>query len=638
MNRLLTVIACIMMSISGLYAQQFKTHAVKSGETLESIAAYYKIAPADILKLNPEIENGVRPNTILIIPKTTPAVNNVPTNIISATPEPVGFKEHKVKRKETLFSISKKYDVSIDAIKKYNRELYSQELKKGTYIRIPEFQKNTSVVEENHPIIIDSTLIHIVLPKETKWGLANSYGITIAELQKMNPKMGDTLKIGDTLHLPKIEKQLSIVSSDEYVFYQVKPKQTMFSLTRKLNISEEVLDSLNPELKNGLKAGMILKLPKEKAAGFDIKNSLVIERFSLIDSINPQYRPNLAFILPFRLNKVELDSVDKLKETFRDNKLLNYSLDFYTGALMAFDSIKKLGISVNVKVYDSEASEVKVSRLLALGNFRNVDAIIGPFYPKPFNTVSKTVNIPVFAPVSSKNVAMNENVLLTIPNEEVLYERMVNYMESRIGDSNLIIIADKNNQPTKERLLNRFPSAVYLDPTDDQFIKIEDIQPLLSAENNNWVVVETQSISLLANITSVLNSALTEECNIMLFTTNKNSAFDSDNISNVYLSNLKFHFPTVDKKAPATDPFLKAYEEAYHVIPTRYAIRGFDLTMDILLRLAYEQDVHKWPEKISETVYVENKFNYNRYFSGGYYNTASYIAYYENLELKLIEQ
>ena len=83
--------------------------------------------------------------------------------------------------------------------------------------------------------------------------------------------------------------------------------------------------------------------------------------------------------------------------------------------------------------------------------------------------------------------------------------------------------------------------------------------------------------------------------------------------------------------------FIKKYEDKDGVGPNRYAIRGFDVTYDVLLRLASSENLMQSLEEEGTTQYVENKFDYNRSNTGGYQNNAIYImAYDESLNLKVV--
>ena len=122
---------------------------------------------------------------------------------------------------------------------------------------------------------------------------------------------------------------------------------------------------------------------------------------------------------------------------------------------------------------------------------------------------------------------------------------------------------------------------------------------------------------------------------IILMTTNKNKAFEGKEISNYHLSNLKFHYPSVNKTiaVASRNSFVKKYMNTYNVSPNKYAVRGFDLTLDLLLRLASEDDLYKASSSEIETEYVENKFRYTKKMFGGYYNEAVYIVKYDNLTI-----
>src|SRR5699024_10300992 len=197
-----------------------------------------------------------------------------------------------------------------------------------------------------------------------------------------------------------------------------------------------------------------------------------------------------------------------------------------------------------------------------------------------------------------------------------------------------LIIADLKSAAIKAKLKTIFPGAKIINPIEDKFIRLDEINPFLSADKQNWVIVETNSIPLLTNITGVVNSAKTQEHDIVLLTTLRGSAYDSSNISNMHLSNLNFHFPSMDKMSNLEGDFSLAYEKQFGITPNRYATRGFDLTMDVILRLSYNKNLGMVAAMVGETEYLENKFDYVQSREGGYYNQAVYIVKYENLEIK----
>ncbi|QLE02316.1 LysM peptidoglycan-binding domain-containing protein [Galbibacter sp. BG1] len=618
-----------------LQAQKFETHAVKQGETLESIARKYQVTPYAILKLNPEVKNGVKANTIVVIPLSEASSSSSGAATVVDPNQIERFKEHKVKRKETLYSISKEYNVSIDDLKRYNKDLYSRQLSKNEIIQIPVYKRVAGGAIPNRRGLIP----HVVAPKEGPWRVAYEHGITVDSLKVLNPEMQEVLKEGDTLWVPFVAgNDKKPVEVDNYNYYTVLPKEGFYRLKVKLGVTQEEIETLNPEVKeDGLKAGMVLKLPKDKMGEMTVNNGQLIEKFSLLDSLNYNQKSKLALILPFKLDELDFNDLSTNKNKIEKDKLLSVSLDFYTGALMAIDSAKQLGLSLDVSVFDSGANPSKVSQLTTSGKLNGVDAIIGPIMPNTFNRVAsdvRTLNTPVFAPFSNKGLQLYNNVFQTLPPDELLREKMLGYLKTNGVDKNIIIIADKQSTPIKTRLLSLFPGAKVINPIEDKFIRLDEINPFLSAEKDNWVIVETNSIPLLTNITGVVNSAKTEEHPITLMTTLKGSAYDSDNISNMHLSNLNFHFPTIDKLSDVKTSFSKKYSAKYGTTPNRYAIRGFDLTMDVILRLGYNKNLDYVAAHVSETEYIENKFDYKKELTGGYYNQALYIVKYDHLEIK----
>lgn len=753
MKKQIVFFLIFIFSISA-FAQEYKTHAVKEGETIESIAKEYKITPQDILKLNPEAKDGVKKNSILVIqlsgagqvkteeantekvetpeaikqevtffkykvrsketiygiakkygiteddikrynkelysrelkkgekiniPRyttvsttpsqeikndekvvidtveevkvdaTTPSVVNTPATIIPPGAidstkydiklELTSLETHKVRKRETIYGIAQKYDITEDDIKRYNKELYARELKKGEKIKIPVFK--TVLVEkiEEDPLKLERE-IHIIKPKETRWGIANSYGLNIGQLKKLNPQMGEIIKIGDTLTIPKRES-IQVALADNFVFYEVKPKETLYSLTREFKISNDSLQFYNPTLKDGLKAGMVIKFPKKNAVGLNVKNSLVYKKFSLIDSISLVNESNIAYLIPFRLETIDFESRRDITRNVEKSANLNVSLDFYTGALIALDSIEKLGLSVNVKVFDSEASEAIVTDIVTSYDFSEFDAVIGPFRTDTFNRLTadtKKDSIPIFSPFSN-NIKSDENVFQTIPSDDIIRAKMIAYIKENIGDRQLIIVSDEQHDEVKQNLVASFPQAKILTPIENTFIRLDELTPLLSKDTDieNWVIVETNNIALLANTSSVLNSAMIEDIKITMLTTKRGNAYESENVSNFHLSNLNFHYPTIYKTSSTTSAFNKKYRSKYKKIPSRYATRGYDITMDVVLRLAYNKNLNGTARYIGETKYVENKFEYDINSLGGHYNKGIYIVKYEDLEIVEVE-
>ena len=700
---LLTIV--FLMSCKLTAQQRYITHNVKRGETLTSIAKQYRVTPYAILQLNKELKNSedLKPNTVLVIQvggeKTVPEEKKpAEEKKLIEQEEPIGYERHKVRKRETMFGLAQRYGVTEEQIKKYNRDLYSQPLKKGMVLQIPEYPE----VEEEKELEVE---VYTVKPKETRWSIANKYGITVDSLEILNPELpkntsylsvgqelklprpkGDILdeqktvifesytvpkamgifrisqnygistdsviklnpeineigglKEGMVLRLPKQNLGSDAINTDNYIFYEVKPKQNIFRLTKNLQISRDSLFALNPELENGLKAGMVLKLPKLKEKQLEVKNALVLDNISLIDSINIENKPSLLFLLPFRLDRVDFKDRDKTKNQITGRRDMSAALGLYTGALVALDSIKKTGLSVNVKALDTELSFDKTKALLQQQNLSDFDAIIGPISPNLIGEVSlqaSNYNVPVVAPYASESELSLSNVFFSIPSDENLRNKILDYVEEKRTKEKILVIADKKHQSQKDAILARFPAARTAKMSKDGSLHYQDFERMLSENEDYWVFVETDKESLASGIVSILNAANSEEnYSVRVFTTNFNEAFEGDEVSLPHLSNLNFTFPSAYRET-GDDNFVEAYVDKFGIEPDRYATRGFDLTFDVLLKLAYQKNLESVSQLIGTTEYSGNKFDYQHDWTKGYFNTAGYIMGYDDLQIKQIK-
>ena len=631
MKNFLTVII-VVFTIS-LSAQNYKTHKVLFGETIESIAKKYLVTPFDIFALNPDAKTNFSTNSVLIIPNSK-VKNNV---LIEPSKEVIDYKKHKVKRKETLYSLSKKYNVTIDEIKKANPSLYSENLRKGDRLRIPRFKTIIS-----NQTLSNTVRKYQVQPSEGKWRIAYKFGITVSELEDLNPGIKDVIQPGDELNVPNISNNEEKLIEATFNYYEVLPKEGFYRLKVKLGLSQEELEALNPELKDtGLKAGMVLKLP------LDIEVSSVITEanntIDLRDQIQNIKRKKLAVLLPFRLHRIDMDSVAEVKDMIKSDRLLSTALDFHSGVLMALDSAKQLGISSTLKVFDTENRTSEIANIVRNENFSDYDAIIGPMMTTTFDRFAAAINsenIPVFAPLS-KPSKVSSNVYQTIPDANVLSKKMIDFVVADSTKVQVVIISDQKHRTVSNGLKQKFPTAKQLFSEVKKGKDVYFIYPVtfegVFKKGKNIVFLETDDVSFGSSVISLLNGMNTNDIEIILTTTDKGKAFESNGPDNNYhLSNLKFHYATINKQFDEAKKakFVTNYISQYGVSPSKYAVRGFDLTLDILLRLAsVDGNISDSMSNDTETEYIENKFRYTKKMFGGYINEASYIVKYDNLKI-----
>ena len=644
---------CIFFVSSVATAQkEYETHRVQKNQSLSQIAILYGISQAAIKKRNPEIENELSAGTLLIIPTASKLID---------AQNPPKFKKHKVRRKETLISISKKYSVSIDAIKRYNKQLYARQIKKGERLQIPTHLKivDSGVVIYNDSIAsgtitLDTSNLskHIVKAKETRYGIARMYGITVSELEQMNPELGEGLSQNAIINVPSKAILQTAIAEKGYRFYQVQPKEGFYRLKVKTNLTKEKIIALNPYAKDGLQEGMILKIPSDTATAITGQ----INKRDLQQTIIDTSQKRIAVLLPFRLNKIVSDSLSVKQQEIKRNRLMSLSLDFYSGLLMATEFAKDKGISLQLDVFDTQYNTAIVSDIINSNTFDNFDAVIGPLGQKNIEKAAdmlQDTNVPLFSPLSNKQIKVSKNVFQSLPSNAMLEDGMLRYIVSGMSDKNVIVITDSTKTAQLAKIMLAIPDARVVSLREEGFLRLEDVENQIDETKENWVILEATDPILISNVVGVLNGLpvidpdLEEEeeeepvdYEIRLFSLDKNTAFDYHDVSNVHLAELNFTFPSVNKNYNYKDKnaFLISYKNKYGVLPNRFAVRGFDLTYDVILRLASSEDIFAASDQEFETQYIENKFRYSKSLLSGYQNNAFYIIkYQENLQFQVLE-
>jgi len=616
----LLLFVCVNIS-----SQTFLKEVIQTNQTIDSFCFDRAISSFDFSALNPNILNKtLKVGDEVIIPKKIDLIFDDSDYIL-----------HKVKRKQTLIKISNLYDVDVNLIKNFNN-LSSDKLDKGTSIKIPLIPLSEGSIKE----IPNQVKYYSVKPKEGKWRIAYKYGITVDQLELINPQIGTFLKVSEKILVPNINLDKLNVIDENYAYYKVLPKEGFYRLKIKLGIDEKIIKSLNPYLiTSELKEGMILKLPKL----IDENENLVKDQILNLTDFS---KKKIALLLPFGLNNINFDSLQIAKSQLNNDKLLNLSLDFYLGSSIAIDSITSYGIPVQMNVFDiNNSSEADIYEIINNNDIKNYDLVIGPLTPKAFNYTSKLLkNEPVLLVSPLSKVTYSNNVINTITEDDILYERIVSFVESDTTLSKKYIISDSENLITSNKLKERFKNATQFYSTinesgvDTKSLVLDDLDSTF-VDKKNIIFLETKDQGFVSNVTSILNSFVNDSIQISLYTTSSNKAFSGNNISNYNLSNLKFHYPSINKPLDFKlySNFIKNFSSIYNFIPNKYVIRGYDLILDLLLRLSSDE-INFNSSDFIETEHIENKFNYlKNKDSLGYRNISTFIIKYENLELKVVD-
>jgi len=508
------------------------------------------------------------------------------------------YVSYEVKKKQSLKSIAKNFNISTKDLSKLNPGVGRKPVM-GTIIIVPNksFGKplGTTVINEGVKAVEGENFIYSVLPKETLYGISKRFNISAEELIAANPELTNGLRIGMQLVIPKANN-LEEADTVEFLLHTVVKDNTLYSLTKKYEVSELDLMALNPALKEGLKLGMILKIKPIKSATDENEegSESFINAASFEENINLNKEINLAVILPYKLNSL-VDSL--MDQNFAKNKVLNIVTDLHFGVKMAIDSLKNRGLIVNTRYFDSNGSKQKLQILTSENNnFNGEDLIIGPLYFDNAKWISKKTNTPVIVPVySKKQDEINQvNLIKSSPNNSAIQEKLLTYMERNYKGENVVIINDGLGKTQSQlwQVVNKIKTfdsiqAISVIKPEEGYINREIFSEKLDTlGGKNWVLIlSDDNVVTSAGINGL--KGFSEEVNIDLFAFNKGKNFD--NIENVLLGKLNFTYPTsevVNSDDDRLNNFYNTFKAKNGAFPSKYALRGFDVAYDALVRYA----------------------------------------------------
>jgi LysM repeat protein len=573
-----------------LFGQNYTKHIVLKGETITQIAQKYKVTPLDIYNLNPDAQSGVQLNSVLLIPVSklkSPAVSTTKGNP----------KTHEVLAKETIYSISKLYTVSVEDIETANKDALKEGLKIGQMLVIPSKSVLKPAVKTTVKTL-DKIIYHEVLPKETKYAIANKYGLTVEQLEQLNPEI--------VLGLPIGFKLIVSVTLDKFVSKEL-PKVALTPKTIKIE--------------------------------YVAKSNKVVA--NLIKSSTSQNAKELVLLLPFNISKIENDSLNSVASKLKKDKFLNMTLDFYSGVLMAIDSAKVIGLNVNIRILDSEETKnsSSIPGLMQQNNLQNADAIIGPFYQTNVEKLAELVsanNVPVISPLSKEMGKSFPNLYQSMPSNDNLRTAMFSYLNNKEG--NTVAIIDLKKNTVRDFFIKNKKQIKLVGFNEKGSIVKDSLRKLFVKNKLNYVILDSQKTGVILASTSAL-LGLMSEYQIQLVILEANPTLDFDEIDLNRLTKLKMLYPSLvrENDTPEAKLFSAAFKKDNKVFPNQFATRGFDLTFDTMLRLSQDKNFEETIEN-SATEQIENKFDYIKNSSDGYSNKGIYILYYDtDLTIKQAE-
>lgn len=564
----------VLFLLTSIYVEaqvkKYVTYTVKKGETIKSIAKDFNISPKEIYNLNPDVEKKPKENTVILIPTLATSEALQPNTI-----------QYLVQPKETLFSISKRYNISVEEIIKINPILVDG-LKEGQIILIPTTEGE----------IIKPEIKEEVLPKE--------------------------------------------------IIHIIEKGDTFYNVTKRYQISEEELIAQNPILKEGFNLGIELRIKTEKGA---VLNQLQPKKVTKTPSnivFNSNKTLNVVLMMPFKLNEI----VDVGVHFNNSTSLLNITTEFYQGAMIAIDSLQKQGANINFKSFDSEQNDEKIISILKTNNLSNTDVFIGPLFLSSGYKLAKNItNGIVVAPMSSRDHnKFNEiNLIKTGVKNELLEDKILQYIKRTYAGQNMIVIGDNkpgsNNEADRIALKLKSNSIIknvtVIKPTAG-FITKQRFQSVLNNHKQNWILLVGDDNIVITDAVNTYGIS-DKSIDIRMFSLKYEGNIEKAN--NVHLARLQFTYPSAeysDFNNINVQSFINQYKQKYIASPSSNAIRGFDVTYDILVRMLLNGNIN---ERIDNYKFdrIAARFDYKPALAGFENNGIFILKYETDLSLTLIE-
>ncbi len=605
-----------------------KTHVVAKGETITQIAKKYHTTNNVLFLLNPEAVDGVSENQIIKIPSTSDI-------------------RHEVQPKETVYGISKQYNIAIEKLYDLNPGLKENGLKVGQLLNLTDetAQRNagSSPASGNISKTSDNVKEITVEKGETIYGIAVKNNTTVSALYELNGDLPNTgLKEGQVLKVPAGTSEPHMGRPAEKVLTQpktivVKPKETIYNIAKTHNISQNQLLEWNPALQNGLKEGMTLVVGneqkngiKEAAAGSNDKTPAANYTKKGIDLAlaNDGKAKDLVMLLPFNISKNNFSN-PSINQNIKNDVFLNMTLEFYSGAKLAIDHLKDKNYNLNVQFVDSKETNraLDVNTLKGDFDFSEADVIIGPFFQKNVDAVSETFKNQqtiIVSPLSTDKGKPYPRQVHAMPNNDIVKKEMLEYLISK--QERIVAITDEK-KTTASYFNTHYPTITVMQVGADEKVGLGNLKNALSKEDTNYIVYDVSSPATSIEFIRSLMS-LHKEFKIQLVSLDKNEVLESSDIDINDLVALKYTFPSVTNDAETTkkDKFAKEYKSVYGKNPSRFAVRGYDVTYDVITRMFESDENSNIFDYGSQQ--IENKFAYINE-NGGVYNNAVYILYYD---------
>src|SRR5690554_1371505 len=590
--------------------QLYRVHVIEAGNTLYGLHKKYDVTIDEIIKANPTAKEGLQLGQKLYIP----------VQEVEEDDEPQSYAMHTVKKKETLYGISRMYDCSVADLVALNPGVENG-LSIGEKIKVPAANKEAK-------------------PKPSK--------DEPKEIEKPTVELDPSIRPGDSV--TRIDYQVEF--KDSIVEYEVQKGETLYSISRRFMISVEDLLEQNSIKHNSIKPGQVLTiaLKKERIKEVEIReivrmDSSLMKRPNLI-SLKDRYKVLIALPMKISDNPKVLSGL--YSESTSLNKLTDLSVEFLMGAQMAIDSLEKLGLNADIEFYDTDGSLSKFKDYLGASNKKELDMIIGPFYPDLLEYAAqwgKNNKVPVIAvtKIQTKTLENNPYLISMVPSDLTLISGMAKYLALHHSDDNIVIV-NGENADVKERIAyfkDVFDKSLTLGKVGTiKMTEIGDVSGrvlvnVINPDQKNYVICLSNDVQQIMKFVNTLNAAKNHSSKYGkadITMVGLQEWKDITALNTYYKNRFKFHFAAtnyLNYDTKSVKDFTREYRSRYGSDPSKYAFHGFDvlLSQGAYLLLGYQRNEG-----------LMNHFSVKSLgFNHGSENSSVFISKQSDFDIQLLE-
>ena len=444
-------------------------------------------------------------------------------------------------------------------------------------------------------------LSHVVLERQTLYGISKAYGVTEEDLYEANPSLRETgLQKNAILLVPYREApavQVQEVPQEEknYTEHIVKWYEDIEDIARKYNISVKQLMDYNGLKSRKLESRQVLRIPVERVAeempdqvghdeetvGHDEETVPVVIPGSDLESSAPaSIKDNVEFslVLPLKAS----------------GNVSEINMDFYCGVLMAVKDMEADGIKIKMNVFDLAAGMPSMETL------ERGDFVLGPIASRDMEAVLQRVSgkVQVVSPLDQKTASLAQNYtnFVQAPSPvECQWEDLAEWVgEDKTDSDKIFFVSEKGatnvsaSVAIRSALASRGAQYEILSYAIVEGIGIPEImEGMLTRDGINRMVVASESEAFVGDVVRNIGIMQGKGYDIVMYAPSKVRNFETIDGSDYHAAQL--HISTsyyVDYSDPKVDAFVKAYRALFNAEPTQFAFQGYDTARCFIERSA----------------------------------------------------